>query len=83
MRQEHDGRHGNHPTRYRVVVEGELEASWAGWFESAWFHSEGGRTSFEVDLIDQAQLYAVLSRVHDLHLPVISVTRIGSNSAYT
>jgi hypothetical protein len=62
--------------RYRLVVEGRLDESWANWFDSEYFRSEGDRTVMEVEVIDQAQLHAVLIRVHDLHLRLVSATRL-------
>lgn len=69
------------PLRYRFVIDGRLDGSWAGWFDSVGFQSEGDQTVFEVEVIDQAQLHAVLRRVNDLHLPLVSVTRaVRSNT---
>jgi hypothetical protein len=67
---------GPRPLRYRLVVEGRLDESWAGWFDCECFQSEGDRTVMEVEVIDQAQLHAVLLRVHDLHLRLVSATRL-------
>jgi hypothetical protein len=64
--------------RYRLVIEGRLDDAWAGWFHCRVFRSEGDRTEFEVEVIDQAQLHAVLRRVHDLRLRLVSVARMGS-----
>ncbi len=63
-------------TLYRLVLEGELNGSWADWFDCDELRSEGGYTVLEVGVLDQAQLQAVLRRVHDLHLRLVSVTRI-------
>jgi hypothetical protein len=65
------------PFRYRLAIDGRLDASWAGWFDSVAFRNEGDQTVFEVEVIDQAQLHAVLRRVHDLHLRLVSVTRLA------
>jgi len=61
--------------RYSLVVDGRLDANWAGWFDCIDFQSEGDRTVLRVDVLDQAQLHAVLRQVHDLHLRLVSVTR--------
>jgi hypothetical protein len=68
---------GPAPLCYRLVIDGRIDASWARWFECEVLRSEGTRTVLEVTVIDQAQLHAVLRRLHDLHLPLVSVERVG------
>jgi hypothetical protein len=73
----------NQPVRYRVVIDGRLDSVWAGWFECDVFPAEGDRTAIEVDVVDQAQLHAVLRRVHDLHLHLVSVARVERSNPIT
>jgi hypothetical protein len=68
------------PLRYSITVEGRLDGSWAGWFNCESLRSEGETTVLEVAVSDQAQLHAVMRRVHDLHLRLVSVTRLGSET---
>jgi hypothetical protein len=64
--------------RYRIVVGGRVAADWAGWFEANTLAPQGDDTVLEIDVADQAELHGRLRRIHDLHLSLISVTRIGA-----
>lgn len=61
---------------YRLELEGELPQEWAAWFGARHIVTVAGRTQLELVVADQAALYGVLRRVHDLHLQLISLARI-------
>ena len=61
---------------YRMELEGELPPEWAAWFGARSMVTVAGRTQLEFEVADQAALYGVLRRVHDLHLQLVSLTRI-------
>ena len=65
---------------YRLEVDGELGDDWAAWFEVERLRVVDGRTVLDVAVADQAQLHALLRRIHDLHLTLLSLTR-ASNDA--
>lgn len=67
---------------YRLEIEGEVGEDWADWFEVETLRVVAGRTVIEVAVADQAQLHALLRRIHDLHLTLLSLTR-ASNDAST
>ena len=67
-------------TLYRLEVEGELGEDWAAWFEVERLHVVGGRTVLDVAVADQAQLHALLRRIHDLHLTLLSLTRASHDA---
>ncbi len=63
---------------YRLVVDGEIGEEWGSWFGECVLQSEGGRTILQVTVADQAALHGVLRRIHDLHLRLVSLTRVGN-----
>jgi hypothetical protein len=67
------GVHG--PNRYRIVVEGEVSAEWGAWLGAEAVRTGEGRTTLDVMVADQAELHGLLRRIHDLHLPIASMTR--------
>lgn len=61
---------------YRLELEGELAPEWVDWFGAHGISTAAGRTVLELAVSDQAALHGVLRRVHDLHLPLVSLHRI-------
>jgi hypothetical protein len=72
-----EGRQGS-GLRYRLVVEGRLGPEWRDWFGAAAVEVDEERTVIELRVRDQAELHGLLRRVHDLHLPLVSLTRLAS-----
>lgn len=68
---------GGEKLRYRMELEGELPREWAAWFGADSVTAADGATVIELDVTDQAALHGVLRRVHDLHLRLISLTRVN------
>ena len=67
------------PHVYEIRVEGHLADRWSEWFEGLEICREPtGETGLRGMLVDQAALFSVLSRIHDLNLILISVTRLSS-----
>ena len=66
--------------RYCLEVEGQLPTEWAEWFGAESCRTTGDTTVFELRVRDQAALHGVLRRVHDLHLRLISLTRLDPNT---
>jgi hypothetical protein len=64
------------PFLYEIRVEGELAEQWSDWFEglSVCRQDEGG-TLIRGVIRDQAALFAVLGRIYDLNLALVSVQR--------
>lgn len=66
---------------YKIIIQGRLEASWssrlAGMQISAGRQPGGSdATTLMGHLRDQAQLSGVLNSLYELHLPILSVTRL-------
>jgi hypothetical protein len=65
------------PTRYRIVVAGELSRRFAPAFDPMTMHCDGGQTSLTGLVVDQSQLHGLLDRVGDLGLELVSVNAIA------
>ncbi len=64
------------PCIYEIRVEGQLAEHWSDWFEGLVIHTHpNGETTFNGLLPDQAALFGVLAKIHNLNLVLISVTR--------
>ena len=69
------------PHVYEIVIEGHLSGPWSDWFDGLTIYLEpNGETRLTGSLCDQAALYGVLSKIHDLNLVLVSVLRIGDPS---
>jgi hypothetical protein len=61
---------------YEIRVEGVLNESWSDWFEGLEIRVDPGRgTTLRGQLIDQAALFSVLTKINNLNLTLISVAR--------
>lgn len=65
--------------RYRLVVEGQLGPEWRDWFAAETLDTGEETTVIELRIRDQAELHGVLRRVHDLHLRLVSLTRVTAS----
>jgi hypothetical protein len=64
------------PWIYEIRVEGHLQDHWSLWFQGlAICQQPNGDTVLRGALVDQAALFGVLSKVHDLNLVLVSLTR--------
>ena len=62
---------------YEIRLNGRLETRWAAWFDGLGLTHEGaGTTVIHGPVADQAALHGLLTKVRDLGLPLISVTRV-------
>jgi hypothetical protein len=66
---------------YRVVVDGELSNDVERAFEGMSLSRETGRTVLIGTMRDQAQLQAVLQRISDLGLTILSVRALDDDSS--
>ena len=64
------------PSRYRIVVCGDLGESLAGGFDQFELDVQQGRTSLAGTFADQAQLHGLLDRLRDLGIPIVSVNPV-------
>jgi hypothetical protein len=62
---------------YEIRVKGRLGGRWAAWFEGMGLcHEDAGIAVIHGPAADQAALHGLLSKVRDLGLPLMSVTRV-------
>jgi hypothetical protein len=61
---------------YRITVQGELSPPFASHFEGMTLESGDGATVLVGDIVDQAQLQGLLSRLGDLGLVLLHVSSV-------
>ena len=72
------------PRVYEIRVEGHLGDRWSDWFDGLAIRNDPiGETRLTGLLSDQAALYGVLAKIHDLNLILLSVDRLSSNEDKT
>ena len=67
---------------YRIRVQGNLDPRWSEWLGSMSVESEQTADGYRTTVLagpvtDQAALRGILTRLWDLNLDIVSVTRIG------
>ena len=67
---------------YRIRVQGSLDPRWSEWLGSMSVESEQAADGSPTTVLagpvaDQAALRGILTRLWDLNLDIVSVTRIG------
>jgi hypothetical protein len=67
------------PVSYQIKVQGQLDKKWSDWFNGMMIKFEDGITTLTGTVADQAKLRGMLSKIWDLNLTVISVSRIESD----
>ena len=63
--------------RYQIMVRGRLDESWSEWLDGMTMAFEHGVTTLTGPVADQSALRGILSKIWDLNLTLISVTRGG------
>ena len=64
-------------SRYEIRIEGRIGPSWAPWFDGmSLTAADDGTTVLSGPVADQAALHGVLTRIRDLGLALVSVTRL-------
>lgn len=65
------------PSVYQIKVQGHLGNQWGDWFENMTIRrSANGDTVVTGPVVDQAALHGLLTKVRNLGLPLLSVTRL-------
>ena len=72
--------HTDRPATYQIKVEGKLDQSWSDWFSGLTITVEGqGPASTTITgAVDQSTLRGILTKIWDLNLTLISVTRLDA-----
>jgi hypothetical protein len=70
------------PFVYEIRVEGHLSDHWSTWFDGLTIQMEpNGDTKLTGLISDQAALYGVLAKIHNLNLLLVSVVRLSSSES--
>ena len=65
---------------YEIRVQGRLDQRWSTWFDGLTISYEGeDSTVLRGSIVDEAALHGVLSKVRDLALPLLAVSRVPAN----
>jgi hypothetical protein len=76
------GTQPDQPTIYHIRVKGRLEPRWNDWFEGMTVTPEtNGDTLLSGQIVDQAALHGVLTKIRDLALPLVSVMEVNTTQA--
>jgi hypothetical protein len=64
-----------------VVVRGQLDSDWSGWFEGLTItHNDRDESLFSGQIRDQTAFYGLLAKVRDMGLALISVQYTAGES---
>jgi hypothetical protein len=65
---------------YEIRVDGVLDDCWADWFGGLRLTSDGAQTVISGQLSDQPALHALLVKVRDLGLSLVSIRRLDADA---
>ena len=68
------------PAYYEIRVDGVLDGCWAAWFGGLRVTSDGTQTVISGQLSDQPALHALLVKIRDLGLSLVSVRRLDAGA---
>jgi hypothetical protein len=61
---------------YVIRVRGTLDAHWARWFDGLTLSAGEAETIISGPIRDLAELHGLLTKIHDLGLPLLEVRRV-------
>ncbi len=62
---------------YQIRLQGHLGRQWTAWFEGMTIRLEdNGETLLTGEVVDQAALYGLLSKLRDVGIPLLSIVRL-------
>lgn len=68
-------------TTYKIRIKGHLDQRWADWFGDLTLTQQpDGTTVLAGPVVDQAALYGVLTKIHNLGMPLLEVYRLSDGS---
>jgi hypothetical protein len=65
------------PSFYQIKIKGHLDQQWSAWFDDLTLTPEtNGETLLSGPVVDQAALYGLLLKIHNLNLTLLCVERV-------
>ncbi len=61
---------------YEIRIQGQLDDSWSDWLEGMEVTVEDNMTTLRGEIVDQAALRGILSKIWDVNLYLISINAI-------
>ena len=71
-----NGRELDRPLTFEIRISGRLDSQWSDWFDKLTITQAGDQTLLRGTVADQAALYGILLKLHNLGLPLLSFHRI-------
>ncbi len=69
-------------TAYHIRLKEKLDQHWSDWLGGLkMIHEANGETVLAGEVVDQAALHGLLTKVRDLHLTLISVSPVEVDSS--
>jgi hypothetical protein len=66
---------------YHIRVKGHLDLHWSDWFDGLTIsHEINGETTLSGPVVDQAALYGLLLKIHNLNLTLLAVNRVKAET---
>jgi hypothetical protein len=72
-----EGNEYDKPGRYEIRVKGKLGKMWSDWFDDFEISVEDDKTILSGQVVDQAALHGLLTKIRDIGLTLLSVERVG------
>jgi hypothetical protein len=70
------------PTIYQIRVKAHLGDEWREWFEPLVISNEAnGEALLTGEVRDQAELFGLLLKVHNLNMPLLAVNQVKAHGA--
>jgi len=66
---------------YQVRIKGHLSSQWTDWFGGLTVSLENNGDTVLTGVVDQAALHALLNKVRDLGMQLLSVSRTNSSQS--
>lgn len=77
-------RDADRPVFYQIRIKGQLGQQWTVWFGGLTISlEEDGNTLLSGSVVDQSVLHAILRKIRDLGMPLLSVNSDDSDPADT
>lgn len=75
-----DGKKYDESAVYQIRVKGTLDSTWSDWFDGFTIIATEDETELTGFVADQAALHGILTKLNDLGLTILSVTRQKGDS---